>query len=84
MLRYSTAKSIFLILYYTFTSLKKLLIDMNNILNICEWCVDTFGYTLGLVLLFIFFPVIVSVAILLFMLAIPIGIIYKAVKLVIH
>lgn len=53
---------------------------MNRLLDICELCTNIFGQTMGLVLLFIFSPVIISIGILLFLIAIPIGLIYKIVR----
>lgn len=53
---------------------------MEKILEICEWCSDTFGTTLLILLILIFLPAIVAVAMLLFILAVPIGIAYDIIK----
>ena len=53
---------------------------MEKILEICEWCSDTFGTTLLILLLLIFLPAILAVGMLLFVLAVPIGIAYNIIK----
>ena len=53
---------------------------MDSFLSICEWFTDAFGYTMGIVLLFIFSPVLIALAMLFIILAIPIGIISKIFK----
>jgi|GEM_PF-2767058 len=53
---------------------------MEKILEICEWCSDTFGTTLSILLILIFLPAIVAVAMLLFILAVPVGIAYRIIK----
>jgi len=53
---------------------------MNRLLDICELCTKLFGQTMGLVFLLIFSPIIISIVIMLFFVAIPIGFIYKIVR----
>lgn len=55
---------------------------MESILEICEWCADTFGLTLAIILFLIFLPVIVAIAMLLFVLAVPVGVIYGLYKMI--
>lgn len=50
---------------------------MEKILEICAWCSDTFGTTLLILLVLIFLPAIMAVAMLLFIVAVPIGIAYN-------
>ena len=47
---------------------------MEKILEICEWCSDTFGTTLSILLILALLPLILAVGMLLFVLAVPIGI----------
>lgn len=53
---------------------------MEKILELCEWCSDTFGTTLLILLVLIFLPAIMAVAMLLFIVAVPIGIAYNIIK----
>ncbi len=53
---------------------------MEKILELCEWCSDVFGTTLLILLILIFLPAIIAVAMLLFIVAVPIGIVYSVVK----
>jgi hypothetical protein len=53
---------------------------MEKILELCEWCSDVFGTTLLILLVLIFLPAIVAVAMLLFVVAVPVGIVYGIVK----
>ena len=53
---------------------------MEKILEICEWCSDTFGTTLSILLILIFLPAIVAVAMTLFVVAVPVGIVYSVIK----
>lgn len=53
---------------------------MEKILEICEWCSDTFGTTLSILLILIFLPAIVAVAMMLFVIAVPVGIVYSVIK----
>ena len=53
---------------------------MEKILEICEWCSDTFGTTLLILLILALLPLILAVGMLLFVLAVPIGIVYNVVK----
>ncbi|MBR0499850.1 MAG: hypothetical protein IJJ72_02510 [Bacteroidales bacterium] len=48
---------------------------MEKILEICEWCSDVFGTTLLILLVLILLPAIMAVAMLLFVAAVPVGII---------
>lgn len=50
---------------------------MEKILEICAWYSDTFGTTLLILLVLIFLPAIMAVAMLLFIVAVPIGIAYN-------
>ena len=53
---------------------------MEKILEICAWCSDTFGTTLSILLLLSLLPLILAVGMLLFVLAVPIGIAYNIIK----
>jgi hypothetical protein len=53
---------------------------MEKILEICEWCSDTFGTTLLILLILALLPLILAVGMLLFVLAVPIGIAYDIIK----
>ena len=53
---------------------------MEKILEICEWCSDTFGTTLLILLLLSLLPLILAVGMLLFVLAVPVGIAYSILK----
>ena len=53
---------------------------MEKILEICEWCSDTFGTTLSILLLLSLLPLILAVGMLLFVLAVPVGIAYNIIK----
>lgn len=53
---------------------------MEKILEICEWCSDTFGTTLLILLILALLPLILAVGMLLFVLAVPIGIVYNIIK----
>ena len=53
---------------------------MEKILEICEWCSNTFGTTLSILLILIFLPAIIAVAMLLFAVAVPIGIVSSILK----
>ncbi len=58
----------------------RILNPMEKILELCEWCSDVFGTTLLILLILIFLPAIIAVAMLLFIVAVPIGIVYSVVK----
>ena len=53
---------------------------MEKILELCEWCSDVFGTTLLILLILIFLPAIIAVAMLLFVVAVPVGIAYNIIK----
>lgn len=53
---------------------------MEKILEICAWCSDTFGTTLSILLILALLPLILAVGMLLFVLAVPIGIAYNIIK----
>ena len=53
---------------------------MEKILDICAWSSDTFGTTLSILLLLSLLPLILAVGMLLFVLAVPIGIAYNIIK----
>lgn len=53
---------------------------MEKILELCEWCSDVFGTTLLILLILIFLPAILAMAMLLFIVLVPIGIVYGIVK----
>ena len=53
---------------------------MEKILEICAWCSDTFGTTLSILLLLSLLPLILAVGMLLFVLAVPVGIAYSIIK----
>ena len=53
---------------------------MEKILEICAWCSDTFGTTLSILLLLSLLPLILAVGMLLFVLAVPVGIAYNIIK----
>ena len=53
---------------------------MEKILELCEWCSDVFGTTLLILLILIFLPAIIAVAMLLFIVAVPVGIVYNIIK----
>jgi hypothetical protein len=53
---------------------------MQKVLEICEWCSDTFGTTLSILLLLALLPLILAVGMLLFVLAVPVGIVSSILK----
>lgn len=53
---------------------------MEKILELCAWCSDTFGTTLLILLILIFLPAFMAVAMMLFVIAVPVGIAYNIVK----
>ena len=53
---------------------------MEKILELCEWCSDVFVTTLLILLFLIFLPAIIAVAMLLFVVAVPIGIVSSILK----
>lgn len=53
---------------------------MEKILEICAWCSDTFGTTLSILLLLSLLPLLLAVGMLLFVLAVPVGIAYNIIK----
>jgi len=55
----------------------RILNPMEKILELCEWCSDVFGTTLLILLILIFLPAIIAVAMLLFIVAVPIGIVLE-------
>ena len=53
---------------------------MKKILDFCAWCSDTLGITLFLLLILTLLPALLAVAMLLFVCAAPVGVVYRIVK----
>lgn len=53
---------------------------MKTILDVCAWCSDTLGTTLFLLLVITLLPALLAVTMLLFVCAVPVGVVYKIVK----